>query len=377
MKNHAWIGAAIVCATAISLISWGRQQAVGCFAVSPQSHSRWVRTPVEINAESALIVWDAEHKIEHFLRKATFQTTASHFGFLVPTPSRPELAEVKEALFTTLSSMTWRPPPSGGRRASSKWGSSASYHARPAVTVLEIKQVAGFDAAVLQATDPKPLNEWLQKHDYESAPELNSWLKPYIDQGWIITAFKIAKARTAEAKVSSTAVRMSFRTDRPFFPYREPPRRPEQPAIAEEVIARQPAEAQEIIRLLLARTKEQQQQIDAFTIGRHFRALRVYFLADRAFKGQLANADRWNAFRLYSNRLTSEQQKELLGLLEIKSFQPAGNLWLTEFLDTSRVRAANQDLYFSPSTSPNQSEETKRHETATSPTRTPAQSAPR
>ena len=50
----------------------------------------------------------------------------------------------------------------------------------------------------------------------------------------------------------------------------------------------------------------------------------------------------------YSNRLTSEQQKELLGLLEIKSFQPAGNLWLTEFLDTSLVRAANQDLYFSP-----------------------------
>ena len=81
----------------------GRRPAVGCYMVSPQSHSRWVRTPVAINEESALIVWDAEHKIEHFIRKATFQTTASHFGFLVPTPSRPELAEVKEALFTTLS----------------------------------------------------------------------------------------------------------------------------------------------------------------------------------------------------------------------------------------------------------------------------------
>jgi hypothetical protein len=375
MKKQAWIGAAIVCATALSLISWGRRQAVGCYMVSPQSHSRWVRTPVAINEESALIVWDAEHKIEHFIRKATFQTTASHFGFLVPTPSRPELAEVEEALFTTLSSMTWRPPPAA-RRGSAKWGSSASYLARPVVTVLEIKQVAGFDAAVLQATDPKALNEWLQKHDYESAPELNSWLKPYIDQGWIITAFKIAKARTAESKVSSTAVRMSFQTDRPFFPYREPPRRPEQPAIAEEVIARQPAEAQEIIRLLLARSKEQQRQIDSFGLARPFRGLRVYFLADRAFQGQLANAERWNGYTLFSNRLTSEQQKELLSLLEIKSFQPAGNLWLTEFLDTSRVRAVNQDLYFSPWKSPNQSEETERHETAKTPTRTPVPSAP-
>ena len=43
---------------------------------------------------------------------------------------------------------------------------------------------------------------------------------------------------------------------------------------------------------------------------------------------------------LYSNRLTSEQQKELLGLLEIKSFQPAGNLWLTEF--STRLLSAPQ-----------------------------------
>jgi len=33
--------------------------------------------------------------------------------------------------------------------------------------------------------------------------------------------------------------------------------------------------------------------------------------------------------------------------MEIESFQPPPNLWLTEFLDTSIVREGDKDLFFS------------------------------
>jgi hypothetical protein len=346
--NKTLIGSAIVLATMTGVLSFLRQPAVGCFAVSPRSAGGLRRIPIEINTESALIVWDAEHKVQHFIRKATFETTAHHFGFLVPTPTKPELTEAKDAIFSKLSSITAPPiPRSRGPRSSAGGMRPHTVAARPAVTVLETKQVAGFEASILAATDPKALNEWLGKHDYESGAELNDWLKPYIEQGWIITAFKISKSKTTVPTVGSTAVRMSFHTDRPFFPYREPPPKAEEALVAEEAIARQPAEAQEIIRKLLAKTTEQQRRIDTLTRRQRYRTLRVYFLAERACKGHLGDAGEWNGRTIYSKPLSDQHQQDLLGLMEIASFQPPGNLWLTEFLDTSLVRKGDQDLFFS------------------------------
>ena len=54
---------------------------------------------VEITNESALIIWDAESKTEHFIRRAAFQSTSTDFGFLVPTPTQPELAEADDSVF--------------------------------------------------------------------------------------------------------------------------------------------------------------------------------------------------------------------------------------------------------------------------------------
>jgi Uncharacterized protein conserved in bacteria (DUF2330) len=227
--------------------------------------------------------------------------------------------------------------------------------ARPAITVLETKQVAGFDAAILAATDAHALNEWLRKHDYESRAELNDWLKPYIDQGWIITAFKIAKSQPASPTIGSNAIRMSFQTDRPFFPYREPAPKPDEPLVAEEVIVRQPAEAREVIRMLLARIAEQERRIDMLAPTRRYRALKVYFLADRAFDGHLGDTGDWKCLRLFSQPLSNEHRQELLELMAIESFQPPPNLWLTEFLDTSVVRQGDRDLFFSAQATPSPS----------------------
>src|SRR5262245_37244541 len=57
---------------------------------------------VLIAEEGAIIIWDAAQKMEHFIRWARFDATAPDFGFLVPTPTQPELAEVSEGIFSTM-----------------------------------------------------------------------------------------------------------------------------------------------------------------------------------------------------------------------------------------------------------------------------------
>jgi hypothetical protein len=77
---------------------------------------------------------------------------------------------------------------------------------------------------VLKATDADALAKWLTNHGYEFVPTLKDWVKPYIDAKWIITASKVAKDKNglAAKNVAMAAVRMSFKTDKPFFPYSEP-----------------------------------------------------------------------------------------------------------------------------------------------------------
>jgi hypothetical protein len=84
------------------------------------------------------------------------------------------------------------------------------------------------------------LEKWLISHGYESPPAVKAWLAKYVQDGWCITAFKIAvptkkdATKKDEPKQSDASppgtrrdlrakpIRMSFKADRPFYPYREP-----------------------------------------------------------------------------------------------------------------------------------------------------------
>lgn len=178
--------------------------------------------PISIVGEEALIVWDPAARREHFVRTADFAGADPDFGFLVPTPSRPELAEEPDSLFARLFSV-YRAPEPQRPVARSRGGATRALGdvQAPPVRVLERRTVAGLDAAVLAADDAGALERWLAAHGYPSGPELARWLAPYVAQRWIVTAFRIQPG-AQRASFSTSAVRMSFETDRPFFPYSEP-----------------------------------------------------------------------------------------------------------------------------------------------------------
>src|SRR5262245_59178265 len=62
--------------------------------------------PVVNADQTVIILWDAATKMQHFIRQASFQSDAADFGFLVPTPTRPELDESGNAAFPYLQKLT-------------------------------------------------------------------------------------------------------------------------------------------------------------------------------------------------------------------------------------------------------------------------------
>jgi hypothetical protein len=267
---------------------------------------------VEVVGEEALIVWDAERNREHFIRRGDFRTEAAGFGFLVPTPTKPELAEVPDHLFERL----WRHvQPTvvkrdeydvgwsvcGSMLLGEREGANAEL---PSVRVLEVARVAGLDAAVLEASDAEALLGWLANHGYASRPELQQWLAHYVEAGWVVTAFKLARDGVqASHDFGSRAVRMSFDAKAPFFPYREPS--------------------------------------DQGSGGA--RHLRVYLAAQGRMAAHVGGDVPWPA-QLLSARPVQAPDVLFEGALPPDQL-PEG-LWLTAFLDRARKRPTDHDLFF-------------------------------
>src|SRR5262245_59879297 len=62
--------------------------------------------PVVNADQTVIILWDAASRTQHFIRKASFQSEADDFGFIVPSPSQPELEESGSDAFPYLQKLT-------------------------------------------------------------------------------------------------------------------------------------------------------------------------------------------------------------------------------------------------------------------------------
>lgn len=271
---------------------------------------------IDVAEESAVIVWEPATKTEHFIRRATFLGKPDRFGFLVPTPTAPRLAAVEDRVFDVLEAKTRRGTVHTFRHEFN-WTpvvllpflltKNAETPGRAPVDVLSTQKVAGYDAAVLDATDAKALGAWLETNGYASTPDLAAWLEPYIRQRWIITAFKIDKGQS-DLPAQTSAVKMSFTTDRPFFPYREPA-----------------------------------SQREYNTLGIPRRLLVVFFLGPDRVDGTIGAGTDWPGDLQWSDTLDDRFRNELTVATSVPI--PAGAR-LTAFHDTAAPRPGTDDLFF-------------------------------
>ncbi len=279
--------------------------------------------PVVNADQSVIILWDAASKTQHFIRKASFKSEADDFGFLVPSPTQPELEESGNDAFPYLYNLT-KPeivkkeaPQGGGCGCIIGCGKKEAAKGPPPVTVIEEKLVAGFHASVLKAKSPEALAGWLKDNGYAFSSEVQIWAKPYVDDGWVITALKVAKDTEDKTKtdVAASALRMTFKTDRPLFPYREP-----------------------------------DSTAHAAALRTTRRLLRIYFLAEARYRGELTEEVPWTGKPVWAGKVGATDRARLLELLKLPETAGPSDWWLTEFEDDWPYRIAPADVCFSRAT---------------------------
>ena len=275
---------------------------------------------VAIAEEEALIVWDPATRTEQFIRRARFLSTAKSFGFLVPTPTVPTLGEVPDLVFYELADAI-RPAivrDTGGvdvRVGSLLWEACPAMKAKGGadtaavgaqVRVIATAHVAGFEATTVEADDAAALATWLEGHGFASSPALTQWLERYVRDKWKLTAFVVASDQQGGTSydVATRAVKMTFQTDRPFYPYREP---------AADPAATVPLPGD--------------------------RTLRVFFVADQRYQAMVAQAP-WHARVLHSAPI--EVPGELAAVA-------GSHRMATVFVDEVSPRRGIDELYFAPS----------------------------
>jgi hypothetical protein len=302
-----WLhGLALIGVSMVSMI--GESQA--CCAVAEAGR------PV-VNADQTVILWwDRPNQTQHFIRRASFKGGGDSVGFLVPSPTRPSLEKSGDDAFPYLADLT-RPSSGGGGFAI---GCAVAAPApRSEVKVIEEKTVAGYDAVVLTAGSGEALLRWLNENGFAFRPETAAWAEPYVKNGWYISAMKISKetSRDPQAKLGVSALRISFKTDRPLFPYREPDSRD-----------------------------------DASKLDVTRRLLRIYLVAEAPYQGRFSTGMPWPANVGYSSPLKDDERSRLAELLELPATTSSGKMWLTEFEHQWPYGIAPGDVYFEQASKP-------------------------
>lgn len=295
---------------AILLVIASGSVVLACCAVSRPGR-------VVVNADqTVLMIWNAKTKTQHFIRQASFKSDASDVGFLVPSPSKPELAETDQAVFETLKRITAPLPALSLGGGGGTFGGGAARGPKP-VEIIEQKRVAGYDATVLKADSGESLVEWLKKNGYDYSPAVAAWAKPYIAEKWIFTALKVAPkdeaAKKQNGELQSPGLRISFKTETPLFPYREPKSAPAANALTKKT-----------------------------------RTLQIFFIAEGQYDGALSKPETWSGKSVWSGKLEEDDVEKLVEQLKLPADQFPAEPWLTEFRDTWAYDRAQSDLRFLP-----------------------------
>lgn len=184
-------------------------------------------------AQKAFITWDPQEYIESFTVQPKFEGNAGDFGMVIPTPSRPTLAEMprdffKElAVFTILKPMPMDkyklfPRAPGGFGGGGMGGSMR--RAESTVRVLEAGVVGSLEYKIVTAERADDLYQWLKENRYSYSGD-EATLGTYIRKRWTFTVMRIDPKQMKRDSSGGytgevTPTRFTFSTRRLVYPLR-------------------------------------------------------------------------------------------------------------------------------------------------------------
>src|SRR5215813_10676147 len=98
MSPRIWLALPLTSAFLLSCLA--ARPAPACCPAPPSGK------PVVNADQTVILIWDAATKTQHFIRQASFKSEADDFGFLVPSPSQPELDESGNEAFAVFRKLT-------------------------------------------------------------------------------------------------------------------------------------------------------------------------------------------------------------------------------------------------------------------------------
>ena len=208
--------------------------AIGLLASLPSAHS-WAdggfignRDLYEPEQKAAIFFADG---VEDLIIQAKYDGAEGDFAWLVPLPSKPEVALADDAIFGelreyTLARRKWLDEEQFSGYRSGGFGGPGESSDSDGVNVLERKRVGVFDVAVLEAKTAEDLVRWCEGHGYKVKGKVREVLGSYVDRGWIFTAMRVDPAvqgkESAAAQEAGTiqAMRFTFSTEEAVYPLR-------------------------------------------------------------------------------------------------------------------------------------------------------------
>lgn len=176
---------------------------------------------VHETSQKAVIIQEGE--IETMVLQVSFRGNAKDFAWIVPTPSKPEIEESSDNLFSSLEELT-----------------TENYHILESapmelgmgsikdtakVSVIETKRVGIFKIDVLAANDAEALARWLSDHQYQFPEKQAYILENYIDNDWYFTAIKVDAGLVEEDIISerlktghATPIKFVFKSEKIVYP---------------------------------------------------------------------------------------------------------------------------------------------------------------
>ena len=177
------------------------------------------------SAQKAVILYDnsAGNSTQHLILSVSFGGDAEEFAWVIPVPNKPEIDVTDSELFRELSDFTIRaiPEPTwpGFGCAPADIGPPSN-----GVDVIEEKVVGPYATAILEATEPTALVDWLNENGYFFPEEGEEIISEYIEKEWYFVATRINAVDEdtghALAEGAIEPIVLSFASDEIVYPLR-------------------------------------------------------------------------------------------------------------------------------------------------------------
>lgn len=175
--------------------------------------------PVAINQEDVVLAFSRQDSIQHLIRRVSFNSGKTDVTFFVPVPTLPVVAEADPKIFNWARTFFPRAFPRGA--AAPVGGGLGGSRQPKGVEVVQTDYVAGLKAQTVQINSLNAFRQFLVQNKLPSNNALVNWAGSYASKGMYIIAFQIDNKSQSD-RVGQSAVRISFATENPYYPYREP-----------------------------------------------------------------------------------------------------------------------------------------------------------